>query len=315
MRARAVVGPGLDRHRCAFVLSAPTEQPMRENAPPRQLAFDLPLDPRYGREDFLVGPANEAAYALVEAWPDWPDSVLVLTGPSGSGKSTILRAIAGLLKPHKSRIVAYRRQVPPSNPPVINEIFLTDTASGICVPTHKRAIHMVTQNASLFPHLNVEKNIQYQFPRAHREADQKRIFDSYLGSIYTLCRVRDLLPKMPSQLSGGERQRVALARALAAPACKLLLLDETFSGLDMYLRDQILSGLRAWLVDVNRPGHTLFPVISVTHDISEAFLLNAEVIRLQEGKITAQGPATEVLGLERHLLLAKLKMTPKDSSA
>ena len=60
---------------------------MRENAPPRQLAFDLPLDPRYGREDFLVGPANEAAYALVEAWPDWPDSVLVLTGSSGSGKS------------------------------------------------------------------------------------------------------------------------------------------------------------------------------------------------------------------------------------
>ncbi|MEL6063605.1 MULTISPECIES: hypothetical protein [unclassified Methylobacterium] len=60
---------------------------MPENSPPRQLAFDLPLDPRYGREDFLVGPANEAAYALIEAWPDWPDSVLVLTGPPGSGKS------------------------------------------------------------------------------------------------------------------------------------------------------------------------------------------------------------------------------------
>ncbi|WP_375465706.1 hypothetical protein [uncultured Methylobacterium sp.] len=60
---------------------------MRENAPPKQLAFDLPLDPRFGREDFLVGPANEAAYALIEAWPDWPDTVLVLTGPPGSGKS------------------------------------------------------------------------------------------------------------------------------------------------------------------------------------------------------------------------------------
>ena len=60
---------------------------MRENAPPRQLAFDLPLDPRYGREDFLVGPANEAAYAHIESWPDGPDGVLVLTGPSGSGKS------------------------------------------------------------------------------------------------------------------------------------------------------------------------------------------------------------------------------------
>ncbi|KAB1080406.1 hypothetical protein [Methylobacterium soli] len=60
---------------------------MRENAPPKQLAFDLPLDPRFGREDFLVGPANEAAYGLIESWPDWPDTVLVLTGPPGSGKS------------------------------------------------------------------------------------------------------------------------------------------------------------------------------------------------------------------------------------
>jgi chromosomal replication initiation ATPase DnaA len=68
---------------------------MRDTAPPKQLAFDLPLDPRYGREDFLVGPANEAAYALVEAWPDWPDTVLVLTGPPGSGKSHLASIWAG----------------------------------------------------------------------------------------------------------------------------------------------------------------------------------------------------------------------------
>ena len=55
--------------------------PMRVAAPPKQLAFDLPLDPRYGREDFLVGPANEAAYGLIEAWPRWPDTVCLITGP------------------------------------------------------------------------------------------------------------------------------------------------------------------------------------------------------------------------------------------
>jgi chromosomal replication initiation ATPase DnaA len=54
---------------------------------PRQLSFDLPLDPRYGREDFLVGPANEAAYERIEAWPDWPHHALVLVGPAGAGKS------------------------------------------------------------------------------------------------------------------------------------------------------------------------------------------------------------------------------------
>ncbi len=59
----------------------------RENVPPKQLAFDLPADPRYGREDFLVGPASETAYALIEAWPNWPDTVCLLTGPPGSGKS------------------------------------------------------------------------------------------------------------------------------------------------------------------------------------------------------------------------------------
>jgi len=54
---------------------------------PRQLAFDLPLDPRYGREDFLVSPSNEAAYAFIERWPDWPGPLLRLEGPGGSGKS------------------------------------------------------------------------------------------------------------------------------------------------------------------------------------------------------------------------------------
>jgi chromosomal replication initiation ATPase DnaA len=55
--------------------------------PPKQLALDLPLSPSFGREDFLVSPSNERAYALIERWPDWPDPVLLLTGPKGSGKS------------------------------------------------------------------------------------------------------------------------------------------------------------------------------------------------------------------------------------
>jgi chromosomal replication initiation ATPase DnaA len=52
-----------------------------------QLAFDLASAPRFGVEDFLVGPSNEDAYAYIEAWPKWPDGVLMLVGPEGSGKS------------------------------------------------------------------------------------------------------------------------------------------------------------------------------------------------------------------------------------
>ena len=54
---------------------------------PRQLALDLPVDSRHGVEDFLVGPSNEAAYALIESWPAWPEAWLRLVGPEGAGKT------------------------------------------------------------------------------------------------------------------------------------------------------------------------------------------------------------------------------------
>jgi chromosomal replication initiation ATPase DnaA len=60
---------------------------MAERARPAQLALDLPSEPRYGAEDFLVSPSNEDAYGLIEAWPQWPDPALVLIGPEGSGKT------------------------------------------------------------------------------------------------------------------------------------------------------------------------------------------------------------------------------------
>jgi chromosomal replication initiation ATPase DnaA len=65
---------------------------------PKQLAFDLALDPRYGREDFLVSPSNEQAYAVIESWPEWPDTVLLLQGPRGSGKSHLASIWASTAK-------------------------------------------------------------------------------------------------------------------------------------------------------------------------------------------------------------------------
>ncbi len=71
---------------------------------PRQLALDLPVEPRFGAEDFLVGPSNESAFAMLERWPDWPDRTTVLVGPASSGKSHLAaiwarRAHAHVLRP------------------------------------------------------------------------------------------------------------------------------------------------------------------------------------------------------------------------
>ncbi len=89
---------------------------------------------------------------------------------------------------------------------------------------------------------------------------------------------------------------------------RLLLLDEPFTGLDLNLRDGLIANLLAW----QQRHHT--PVLSVTHDIAEAFQLNAEVIKLSDGRIIAQGPAATVLAEERARLLAQLTY-PAESPA
>ncbi len=67
---------------------------MAEGPAPAQLTLDLELAPRFGREDFLAAPSNEAALAMVENWPDWPDRILTFIGPAGSGKSHVLAIFA-----------------------------------------------------------------------------------------------------------------------------------------------------------------------------------------------------------------------------
>ena len=110
---------------------------------------------------------------------------------------------------------------------------------------------------------------------------------------------RSLADKFPAALSGGEAQRVSMARATAS-ASRLLLLDEPFSGLDMALRSEIMKDLPAWAERRN------LCVLSVTHDVAEAFELNAEVIKLADGRLVEQGPVEIVLVEERARLLEQL---------
>jgi molybdate transport system ATP-binding protein len=124
--------------------------------------------------------------------------------------------------------------------------------------------------------------------------------------VMNLFRLRDLLDRSPHELSGGETQRVSVARAVVSaityngPAPALLLLDEPFSGLDYAMRDELVDSLKEYL------GRSKTPVLSVTHDVGEAFQLGAEVIRIAEGKIVQQGHVVDVLGEERRRLMSQL---------
>ncbi len=213
----------------------------------------------------------------------------ILFGPSGSGKTTILRAIAGLLRPDEGRIVFTE----PSGTALKTSFILVDTHAGIFMPTHQRRIRMAAQQPNLFPHRSALGNLMYALPDTRQWAEEAADF----LSDFDLADKGDNLPK---QLSGGEAQRLNLARALAAPHSRMLLLDEPFSGMDGSRRERILPYIR------NKAAKDSVPVLSVTHDVAEAFQLGAEVIKLAEGHVVEQGPVEVVLAEERARLLRQL---------
>ncbi len=220
------------------------------------------------------------AFEVTQPWT-------VLFGPSGSGKSTVLRAIAGLMKPNEGRVTVRLQGLAGQS-----EEVLTDTRRGVFVAPHLRPVRWSAQGSALFPHLTVRENVGYGVP------GKQGVVDEAMARL----QLDGLSNKRAGELSGGERQRVTLARAIAATmteAC-LLLLDEPFVGLDLKLRDELLADLLEW----RRSSGT--PVLSVTHDIGEAFLLGAEVIRIRDGKVEGQGPASEVLAEERKRLVNQL---------
>ena len=199
----------------------------------------------------------------------------VIFGPSGSGKSTILRALAGLLPNASARLI---RQDDDRN-----EYDLTHT------PPRDRRIAYAPQQPSLFPHLTVADNIAF----AQKSSRSSTPSEENINDAIKLFRLEDLIHRYPKNLSGGERQRVNLARAFAVPNPQLMLLDEPFNGIDRPLRDAILPELRESL---RLSG---IPVVSVTHDVEEAFRLQAEVVILRDGRIQAEGYVSKVLAEER----------------
>jgi molybdate transport system ATP-binding protein len=192
-----------------------------------------------------------------------------LFGASGAGKTSLISMIAGLLKPDRGSIA-------------IDDEVLDDTAARIHVPAHRRRIGYVFQDARLFPHLDVQQNLDYgrrMNGLAHDPAKQARVVD--------LLDIGKLKDRRPGQLSGGERQRVALGRALLAQP-RLLLLDEPLGSLDDERKAEILPYLVRLRDDAN------VPMVYVSHDADEMRQLATQVVMLKRGRVAAFG-GVEVL--------------------
>jgi len=193
----------------------------------------------------------------------------VIFGASGSGKTSLLRCIAGL----------ERGQGHISVP---NGVW-QDDAQGLWVPTWKRPLGYVFQEASLFPHLSVRANLSYGAKRAKTPSAQNA-----LDSAIALLGIGGLLERDPASLSGGERQRVAIARALATDP-RLLLLDEPLASLDMNRKEEVLP----WLAQLQE--RLEIPVLYVTHSMQELTRLAHHVVLMDAGAVAVGGPVQSTL--------------------
>jgi molybdate transport system ATP-binding protein len=194
--------------------------------------------------------------------------VTALFGSSGSGKTTLLRCIAGLERAQGTLHVK-------------GETWQDERTF---VPTHKRPLGYVFQEASLFPHLSVRGNLEYglkRTPLAERKVPLEQVVE-WLG-LSRLIERGD-----PAKLSGGERQRIAIGRALLTSP-RILLMDEPLSALDTASKQEILPYLERLHRELN------FPVFYVSHAMDEVARLADHLVLLENGSVIASGALHDTL--------------------
>jgi molybdate transport system ATP-binding protein len=194
-----------------------------------------------------------------------------LFGRSGSGKTTLVNIIAGLLRPERGQVV-------------VDGTVLFDGEAGIDVPSHKRRIGYVFQEARLFPHLTVKHNLLYG--RWFTPKDARHVS---LDEVVDLLGLKDLLERGTAQLSGGEKQRVAIGRALLCSP-RLLLMDEPLASLDDARKSELLPFIERLRDDAR------VPIVYVSHAVPEVVRLATTLVLLSDGRVVATGPTAEVLG-------------------
>jgi len=200
--------------------------------------------------------------------------ITAVFGASGSGKTSLLRCVAGLERTLGSLVR------------IAGDTWQDDTAA-IYLPTWRRPLGYVFQEASLFEHLSVRKNLQFGLKRANTSNHASSQAAS-LDAAIDLLGIASLLDRSTGQLSGGERQRVAIARALATQP-RMLLLDEPLASLDAARRQDILP----WLERLR--DELKIPMLYVTHSSDEVARLADTLVVLDAGKVKACGPVAQVL--------------------
>ena len=210
------------------------------------------------------------------------NTAAAILGASGCGKSMTLRCIAGVVKPDSGRIVLDGR-------------VLFDSEKGIDLPPQQRNVGLLFQNYALFPNMTVEQNILCALKKEKDPAARK----AACGSALRTMRLEELAHRLPSELSGGQQQRAALARILAGRP-RILMLDEPFSALDGYLREEVEGEVGSLLS--NFDGTALL----VTHDRNEAYRLCREMIVMDSGEVLRAGTTKEVFADPRRLTAARL---------
>ena len=186
-----------------------------------------------------------------------------LFGPSGSGKTTIVDIIAGLAAPDQGRLL-YRGRL------------LFDSDGGVNLPAHRRGFGYVFQDGRLFPHLTVERNLDYG-----RRMRRLRPDGAEMRRVVRMLDIGHLLERRPGKLSGGERQRVAIGRALLMRP-QLLLLDEPLASLDAARKAEIMP----YLERLRDEG---VPMIYVSHQAADIRRIAASVVRVEAGQVKAIG--------------------------
>lgn len=194
--------------------------------------------------------------------------ITAIFGPSGCGKTTLLRAIAGLDHHLNGQLK------------INDEYWQNDT---YFLPPHKRPLGYVFQEASLFAHLNVQKNLAYGTKRVAKN-QQKIAMDQAIE----LLGISHLLNRKPHTLSGGEKQRVSIARALAVSP-QILLMDEPLAALDNDRKQEILPYLETLHQSLD------IPIIYISHSTDEVARLADYLVLLKAGKVQASGDIHQLL--------------------